>query len=361
MKEPEPEPEIAETDRETDREIQPETETLEPEPEPEEIGDPEADTEPELELKGEPKPEVVQPALWTSVPPSPQSLVAGGFTPSLAEMKKEPTQKPVAAAAVHPHPVAIKGDRELDRIINTIALTSVLVWGGSMLAMQAEHEVWLLHYAGNFAEQARVQALVQSVSGALSFVLNPILAGWSDSQGRKPLMMLSPIVSLGKNFYTAWRGPSVFTMIVGDMMRPLTMSAWMIGRQAALGDLLKHSPPKYAAASSKIEMMGQVNMIFSPMISAYLVSIGIRLPWIVATCVYLVTLPVCAWLITETLLPEDRRPFSVADFARRANPGSFLQLFTKGPRYVRINPYFPRLRTARWKQPHTSCVALLNT
>ena len=110
------------------------------------------------------------------------------------------------------------------------------------------------------------------------------------------------------------------------------MSAWMIGRQASLGDLLKHSPSKYAAASSKIEMMGQVNMIFSPMISAWLVTRGIRLPWIVATCVYLLTVPACTQLVTETLPPEERRPFSVADFARRANPGSFLKLFTKGPR-----------------------------
>ena len=27
------------------------------------------------------------------------------------------------------------------RVVNTIALMSVLVWGGNMLAMQAEHEV----------------------------------------------------------------------------------------------------------------------------------------------------------------------------------------------------------------------------
>jgi hypothetical protein len=75
-------------------------------------------------------------------------------------------------------------------------------------------------------------------------------------------------------------------------------------------------------------------MIFSPMISAYLVSRGIRLPWIVATCVYLVTVPACTYLVTETLLPEDRRPFSVADFAKRASPGSFLKLFTNGSRYA---------------------------
>ena len=44
------------------------------------------------------------------------------------------------------------------------------------------------------------------------------------------------------------------------------------------------------------------------------------------------TVPACLILIQETLPPPARRPFSVADFTRRANPLSFLSLFTKGPR-----------------------------
>ena len=92
----------------------------------------------------------------------------------------------------------------------------------------------------------------------LGFVLNPILAGFSDSKGRKPLMMLSPIVSLIKNIVTAVASPTVPVLIAGDMLRPLTMSSWMIARQAALGDLLKHKPEEYSAASSKVEMLGQI-------------------------------------------------------------------------------------------------------
>jgi hypothetical protein len=73
-------------------------------------------------------------------------------------------------------------------------------------------------------------------------------------------------------------------------------------------------------------------MIFSPIISAWLVSKGIRLPWIVATCVYCLTVPASFFLVRETLAPAERTPFLLKDFARRASPLTFLALFTKGTR-----------------------------
>ena len=73
-------------------------------------------------------------------------------------------------------------------------------------------------------------------------------------------------------------------------------------------------------------------MIFSPIISAWLVSKGIRLPWVVATGVYCLTVPAAFLLVRETLAPAERAPFRLGDFARRASPLSFLSLFTKGTR-----------------------------
>lgn len=36
---------------------------------------------------------------------------------------------------------------------------------------------------------------------------------------------------LGLCICSAWAGPNVRNLIIGDMLRPFTMSAWMIGRQ----------------------------------------------------------------------------------------------------------------------------------
>jgi hypothetical protein len=59
----------------------------------------------------------------------------------------------------------------------------------------SEQEIWLEAFSGDFAAQARAQGLLESASGILSFVSNPLLGGVSDSFGRKPLMNFAPVVS----------------------------------------------------------------------------------------------------------------------------------------------------------------------
>ena len=46
---------------------------------------------------------------------------------------------------------------------------------GSMLGMQAEQEIWIRHFAGNFGANARMNATLQSISGVISFIINPII------------------------------------------------------------------------------------------------------------------------------------------------------------------------------------------
>jgi hypothetical protein len=115
------------------------------------------------------------------MPEGPELLPTAGTVPTAGDAARTELSTADVASSTTEAAAAARAKQE-DRIINTIAFVSILVWGGNMLAMQAEHEVWLRHYAGNFAEQARVQALIQSFSGALSFVVNPILAGFSDSK-----------------------------------------------------------------------------------------------------------------------------------------------------------------------------------
>ena len=57
----------------------------------------------------------------------------------------------------------------------------------------SEQQIWLDAYSGDFGAQARAQGLLESVSGILGFILNPILGGISDSMGRKPLMNFAPV------------------------------------------------------------------------------------------------------------------------------------------------------------------------
>ena len=52
--------------------------------------------------------------------------------------------------------------------------------------MPAEQEIWLRHYAGNFGQNAKTQALLQSISGVVSLAPNPVIAGVADAYGRRP-------------------------------------------------------------------------------------------------------------------------------------------------------------------------------
>ena len=214
--------------------------------------------------------------------------------------------------------------------VSGMVLLTVAVWGGGMLVMQSEQELWLRMFKNNFAEQARVQALVNSASGLISFAANPIIAGLCDSIGRKPVMLASsafglvrcilPLISAG--------GLSRRSVIIGELLRPFMFSTWMIGRQASLGDLFKDSPRKFSAASSKIEMIGSINMIVMPMLSAVLSARDMRLPYVVASAAYCCALIFAPFVLSETLPSPQRQSFDL----RKSNPATVLKLFTNGSR-----------------------------
>jgi predicted MFS family arabinose efflux permease len=89
----------------------------------------------------------------------------------------------------------------------------------------SEQEIWLEAFSGDFAAQARAQGLLESASGILSFVLNPILGGVSDSFGRKPLMNFAPVVSTFSCSLMAMR-PGVPALVFRRFCSPLSNTPW---------------------------------------------------------------------------------------------------------------------------------------
>ena len=68
--------------------------------------------------------------------------------------------------------------------------------GDSALGLAATQEIFTRHYATNFAQNAKTQALVQSVAGVVGLALNPVIAGLTDAYGRRPMMLFSQVASL---------------------------------------------------------------------------------------------------------------------------------------------------------------------
>ena len=49
---------------------------------------------------------------------------------------------------------------------------------GGSLGMQAEYEVFNRHYAGNYGQNAKTQALIQSASGVISLLIQPFIGSF---------------------------------------------------------------------------------------------------------------------------------------------------------------------------------------
>ena len=198
---------------------------------------------------------------------------------------------------------------------------------GSMLGMQAEQEIWIRHFAGNFGANARMNATLQSISGVISFVINPIIAAITDAYGRRGMMIVGMVLSF-------WRcasmvaSPSILNTVIGDLSRSLTMSTFFISSQAAMGDLFKSEPKLYSKYQSMTAMMPPAMSIVCPMVGQKLAARDLRLPYAVGAAIYVVNIASALFVLPETLQAADRVPFSV----RGSNPLTFTKLFVNGAR-----------------------------
>ena len=133
---------------------------------------------------------------------------------------------------------------------------------GIMIRMQTEMEIWMREYGGDYAGQAAAQGMLESVAGVLSFVIGPILAGVSDSIGRRPLMIMAPGFSVAVSALIAWR-PTVQSLKIRRMLMAFSSTPWHSGEAAALADLFKHDPSAFGMAKARINMIGEINQIVS--------------------------------------------------------------------------------------------------
>jgi copper chaperone CopZ len=212
------------------------------------------------------------------------------------------------------------------RAVNALMIASTLRMFAVSVRMQSEGEIWLRAYDGDFAAQVKAQSLLESVAGALGFLLNPICGGISDTVGRKPVMMLSPVFMAITAVTLAW-SPSVAMLCLRRFLMPLSSTPWHTGENACLGDMFKDDPSAYALAKSRIKTLQSATSIGLPIVGGWLAARDIRLPWLVAAIVHGLQTLLCASMLQETLPAEQRRPFN---WRRSTSPLSFVKLFTKG-------------------------------
>eukprot|EP01047_Picozoa_sp_COSAG01_P041572 COSAG01_NODE_3575_length_5917_cov_239.201100_2_plen_305_part_00 len=187
--------------------------------------------------------------------------------------------------------------------VQALMLCQVCRSFGIMVRMQTETQIWLNHFAGDFSRQALVQGNVESVAGMLGFVITPILGGLSDAIGRRPLMIMSPCISVLTNIMIVCY-PTVYSLSVRRLLMPLSSTPWHSGEAAALADMFKGDAAGFGLAKSRIDIMMSISMIICPVIGARLAAVSLRLPWAVCGVAF-TTMAILSYLFLQETLPTD--------------------------------------------------------
>ena len=96
---------------------------------------------------------------------------------------------------------------------------------GSFVGKSSEMEVWLLHYAGDFAANGRTQATLQSVGGLVSLFSQPIIGSITDAVGRRPVMIFAQVATLLRCLITAC-SPTPALIACGEVLKEICMGTW---------------------------------------------------------------------------------------------------------------------------------------
>ena len=94
-------------------------------------------------------------------------------------------------------------------------VSSLLQWVGIGVIAASGQQIWLKLYQGRLGAQARTMGMLSSGSSLLMIFITPAIGSICDSVGRKPLMILGPLLAGIGRFSVAFGGnggQSIFSM-----------------------------------------------------------------------------------------------------------------------------------------------------
>ena len=179
--------------------------------------------------------------------------------------------------------------------------------------------LWLLK--GDAGKATRMQAWWAGLIGFLEFFVNPALGRLSDKVGRKPFLMLGPVVNFFLKALVAFR-PSVRTLMLERIVcGAMTTVAGSTTCSAVLSDL--STGKGLAMKGANLGAMAGLGCVVGPLIGGQLLARtgSFRLPFLVAAAFAAVDLAMLQGNFQETL--AESKPFDWA----AVNPLRFLKLF----------------------------------
>lgn len=154
----------------------------------------------------------------------------------------------------------------------------------------------------------------------MQFFCSPIVGGLSDRYGRRPVLLLA-LLGFGLDYLFLAFAPTIAWLFVGRVIAGAT-GASMTTATAYIADVSE--PEKRAQNFGLIGAAFGLGFIIGPVIGGLFSHWGPRAPFLAAAGLTFINVLYGYFILPESLLPENRRPFSWA----RANPvGSLMHLW----------------------------------
>ena len=151
-----------------------------------------------------------------------------------------------------------------------------------------------------------------AVYAAMQFLFAPVLGGLSDRFGRRPVLLLS-LLGGGLDYLVMAVAPNLTILFIGRVISGIT-GANITAANAYIADV--SAPHERAKNFGLLGAAFGVGFILGPALGGLLAGIDLRAPFYAAAFMSLLNWLYGAFVLPESLRPENRRPYSW----RRANP-----------------------------------------
>ena len=170
---------------------------------------------------------------------------------------------------------------------------------------------------------AYIMSTIQVVIALGDFVVGPVLGAWADAYGRKGIVLIAPAIQGIFRAAIAVR-PSVGLFVGFQMVQGVTNIAYHRVLSLMIGDIVPRHTFEYQRVGGRIDKVNTVLGLFFLVLGG---SVSLRNGFLSSSLLNLAGFLTIAMVMTDTLRPEARVPFTL----KNAHPFAFISFFNKSP------------------------------
>lgn len=196
---------------------------------------------------------------------------------------------------------------------------------GAQLTTPARSEMILLAFNHDTAAAAALVGTLSSISSMIGLFGNPLIGSLSDTLGRRPVLIFGAGFSILRHGVLMIR-PSVASIVISDLLAPLSQVAMMVPGRSGIGDMYSSDPLRFSIALSRWSFVPAVCTIVCPTLGGYLARLSPRLPFACASALSALMGALYFAFLREPMDPAARTRFRWTS----VSPLSWVELFRRG-------------------------------